>query len=118
MTIDRSSYDADFDYPELPPGAYETYVRPLADLHEQTARQPRDVILLLAIRETFAHYGAASATDDEREYLTEGLARILVPDSDGTVDPEQSVGFLNPYRDEHDPARREVESFDGRKRAS
>ena len=118
MTIDLETYTADFDYPELPPGAHETYVRPLADLHEATAREPRDVLLLLAIRETFALYGAASATEDKREYLTEDLARILVLDLDGTVDPEQIVGFLDRYRDEQDPARREVESFDGRKRAS
>ncbi len=118
MTIDVESYTADFDFTELPPGAHDTYIRPLAALHEATARQPRDVILLLAIRETFAHYGAASATDDEREYLTEGLARILVLDSDGTVNPVQIASFLDRCRDEQDPARREVESFDGRKRAS
>ena len=94
MTIDRNRYDADLDIPEHLPGATETYIRPLADLHEATAREPRDVILLLAIRETFALYGAAGSTDDERDYLTEDVARILALDPDSKVDPTQIRGFF------------------------
>lgn len=112
MTIDRNRYDADLDIPDTLPGATETYIRPLADLHEATAREPRDVILLLAIRETFALYGAAVSTDDERDYLREDVACILALDPDSKVDPTQIRNFLLRYLDEHDPDGREAESME------
>jgi len=66
-----------------------------------------DELLLLAVRECFAEYGA---TGDES--LVSQVALILAIDPDTSTDPTKIRAALEHFKVTHDPMRRDVESMD------
>ena len=71
-----------------------------------------DQLILLATREAFALYGAASTTNDERAYLVTDTKRILELDPETDTTRKRVQRAFDSFRDEHDPERREVESME------
>jgi hypothetical protein len=99
--------------PDLPSFDGDSYVVPVASLPvKEKLPENIDQLILLATRDAFALYGAASTTDDERAYLVTDTKRILELDPETDTTRKQVQRAFDTFRDEHDTERREVESME------
>lgn len=114
-TTDLDMYSTDLDVlvPDRPSFSVDSYLVTLADIHpvkKYHAREDQDQLILLAIRECFALYGSVGF--DDPEYLVLEVEQILELDPDSTVDRKQITGFLDGFKEDHDPLRRDPESME------